>query len=32
MTGALVGGANGFYQGLKVATLDGQTGKLKRTT
>lgn len=32
MTGALAGGANGFYQGLKVATLEGQTGKLKRTT
>ncbi|KAK7602819.1 hypothetical protein V9T40_006793 [Parthenolecanium corni] len=30
--GALFGGANGFYNGLKKVTLEGQTGKLKGTT
>ncbi|XP_024938435.1 mitochondrial import inner membrane translocase subunit Tim23 isoform X2 [Cephus cinctus] len=29
--GAGVGGANGFYKGLKATTLAGQTGKLRRT-
>lgn len=29
--GAAVGGASGFYRGLKVTTFAGQTGKLRRT-
>ncbi|KAJ8669663.1 hypothetical protein QAD02_000922 [Eretmocerus hayati] len=29
--GAGLGGANGFYRGLKTTTLAGQTGKLRRT-
>lgn len=32
MSGALLGGANGLYNGLKKVTLEGQTGKLKMTT
>ncbi len=32
MSGAVLGGANGFYNGLKKVTLEGQTGKLKATT
>lgn len=31
MIGAAVGGVAGLYNGLKVTTLEGQTGKLKRT-
>ena len=31
MTGASIGGATGFYNGLKATTLEGQTGKLRRT-
>ena len=31
MVGAAIGGANGFYNGLKATTLAGQTGKLRRT-
>jgi import inner membrane translocase subunit TIM23 len=31
MIGASVGGASGFYNGLKATTLAGQTGKLRRT-
>ncbi|XP_065215164.1 mitochondrial import inner membrane translocase subunit Tim23 [Planococcus citri] len=31
MIGASIGGANGFYNGLKSTTLLGQTGKLRRT-
>ncbi|XP_023287720.1 mitochondrial import inner membrane translocase subunit Tim23 isoform X2 [Orussus abietinus] len=31
MLGAGVGGATGFYRGLKATTLAGQTGKLRRT-
>lgn len=29
--GAGIGGANGFFKGLKTTTLEGQTGKLRRT-
>lgn len=32
MGGAVFGGINGLYNGLKLSTLEGQTGKLKRTT
>lgn len=31
MIGAALGGASGFYNGLKATTLAGQTGKLRRT-
>ncbi|KAL3285159.1 hypothetical protein HHI36_019279 [Cryptolaemus montrouzieri] len=31
MIGAGIGGATGFYNGLKATTLAGQTGKLRRT-
>lgn len=31
MFGAAIGGASGFYNGLKATTLAGQTGKLRRT-
>jgi len=31
MVGATIGGAVGFYNGLKATTLAGQTGKLRRT-
>lgn len=31
MIGAALGGASGFYSGLKATTLAGQTGKLRRT-
>ncbi|KAL1502047.1 hypothetical protein ABEB36_007250 [Hypothenemus hampei] len=31
MIGATLGGATGFYNGLKATTLAGQTGKLRRT-
>ncbi|KAJ8919900.1 hypothetical protein NQ315_006429 [Exocentrus adspersus] len=31
MIGAALGGATGFYNGLKATTLAGQTGKLRRT-
>ncbi|XP_057669206.1 mitochondrial import inner membrane translocase subunit Tim23 isoform X2 [Diorhabda carinulata] len=31
MIGAALGGASGFYNGLKASTLAGQTGKLRRT-
>ncbi|KAF5280982.1 hypothetical protein FQA39_LY05187 [Lamprigera yunnana] len=31
MIGAGIGGANGFYNGLKATTLAGQTGNLRRT-
>ncbi|KAJ8943597.1 hypothetical protein NQ318_006599 [Aromia moschata] len=31
MLGATLGGASGFYNGLKATTLAGQTGKLRRT-
>ena len=29
--GAGIGGATGFYRGLKATTLAGETGKLRRT-
>ncbi|KAL1459537.1 hypothetical protein WDU94_011508 [Cyamophila willieti] len=29
--GATIGGAEGFYKGLRSTTLEGQTGKLRRT-
>lgn len=31
IVGAGVGGANGFYKGLKATTLEGQKGALRRT-
>ncbi|XP_065160475.1 mitochondrial import inner membrane translocase subunit Tim23 isoform X2 [Atheta coriaria] len=31
MIGAAIGGANGFYSGLRATTLAGQTGNLRRT-
>ncbi|XP_076174897.1 translocase of inner mitochondrial membrane 23 isoform X2 [Ptiloglossa arizonensis] len=31
ITGATIGGATGFYRGIKATTLAGQTGKLRRT-
>lgn len=31
MIGAALGGASGFYNGLKATTLAGETGKLRRT-
>ncbi|KAG5899358.1 hypothetical protein JTB14_036847 [Gonioctena quinquepunctata] len=31
MAGAALGGASGFYNGLRATTLAGQTGKLRRT-
>lgn len=31
MAGAAVGGINGLYNGLKLTTLAGETGKLRRT-
>lgn len=31
MLGAAIGGAEGFYKGLRSTTLEGQTGKLRRT-
>lgn len=31
MIGAAIGGATGFYNGLRATTLAGQTGKLRRT-
>lgn len=31
MTGATIGGLGGLYNGLKQTTLEGQTGKLRRT-
>lgn len=31
MVGAGIGGATGFINGLKATTLEGQTGKLRRT-
>lgn len=31
MVGGTLGGASGFYNGLRATTLAGQTGKLRRT-
>ncbi|CAH0746912.1 unnamed protein product [Bemisia tabaci] len=31
MVGAGIGGASGFYNGLRMTVLEGQTGKLRRT-
>jgi len=31
MLGATIGGASGFYNGMRTTTLAGQTGKLRRT-